>query len=442
MEITLGELLQSRDARAEKQREMLALYKSPLVSFTMNIPGPEKTSRVIERAFDLGVSLICESICSSDIISEHKKYDKCGPVLILSVCENPHKLKQLFTKIEEEHSLGRLFDIDVIAADGTHLTRGVERGCILCGAPGRVCAAGRLHSAFELASKTNKIMSDFFSHYDADRIALLARDSLVKEVYTTPKPGLVDSENNGSHPDMCLRDFELSADAAVPYFRECFFAGIASVENGKSPLFPALRELGLEAEKEMYRVTGGKNTHKGAIFSYGIIIGALARLMGLSGRVPEIPDILFEARSISLRYLENDIDNFSGNTAGEKAYLERGAKGIRGEVIDGFPTLRDIAIPTYRSAISAGKNKNDAGVLTLLHLIEGIYDTCLYKRGGEEGVRYAREYAKSLISKKDVTLDDVRRMDADFIEKNLSPGGSADLLALTYFLSELSEISP
>ena len=437
MEVTLGDLLLSREARADKQREMLALYNAPLVSFTMNIPGPEKTSLLIERAFDFGVSLIVEKLSASKILAEHKKYDKCGPVLIISVDDDAQKLKQMFTKIEDNHPLGRLFDIDVIMTDGTHLTRECERGCIVCGAPGRACAAGRGHSVNELVFITNKIMSDFFLSHDAERIALLARDSLIQEVYTSPKPGLVDSENNGSHLDMSRVDFERSADAAVPYFKGCFLAGALSKENDGAPLFLSLRELGLKAEKEMYLITGGKNTHKGAIFSYGIIIGALARLMGHSGKMPEIVDILSEASSISRPYLESDIQNFSGNTAGERAYFERGARGIRGEVIDGFPSLLDVSIPTYKSLVSTGKNKNDAGVITLLHLIGNVYDTCLYKRGGDEGVKYAREYAKSLISKKDITLDDVRRMDADFTERNLSPGGCADLLALTYFLCDI-----
>ena len=137
----------------------------------------------------------------------------------------------------------------------------------------------------------------------------------------------------------------------------------------------------------------------------------------------------------------NAEEKANGKTAGEIAYIKYGARGIRGEAIDGFPTLKAIAIPVYKRALEK-ENKNDAGVITLLHLIANIYDTCLYKRGGNEGVAYARSYAGALTSKRNITLDDVRRMDADFIEKNLSPGGSADLLALTYFLSELSEISP
>ena len=129
----------------------------------------------------------------------------------------------------------------------------------------------------------------------------------------------------------------------------------------------------------------------------------------------------------------------SGNTAGEKAYIKIGERGIRGEVMDGFPALRKIAVPTYKNALKNGKNKNDAGVLTLLHLILKVYDTRLYKRGGIEGVRYAQSYAEKILSSDTVCAGEIKKMDMEFTKKNLSPGGCADLLALTYFLVDFEE---
>ena len=441
MNVTLDELLASREARAEKQREMIAVHKAPLVSFTMNIAGPIKTSRMILRAFDFGVGLILRELNGVNIKNRYEKRSKCGPVLILSVDCDAKKLKQLFTKIEDTHPLGRLFDIDVLDSAGNHLSRVGERGCMVCGAGGRGCAAGRLHSLLDITFVTNKIMTDFFLEYDAQRISDLAYDSLIREVYTAPKPGLVDPESVGSHPDMCVRDFEVSANALRPYFKECFKTGFISKDDSEAKLFPTLRGLGIDAEREMYRATDGKNTHKGIIFSYGIILGALGRLFSLDGPMPKTDEILSEAGALCRPYLENDIKNFSGKTAGERAFIEGGARGIRGEAMDGFPTLFEIALPTYKDAISSGKNKNDAGVITLLHLIANVYDTCLYNRGGDGGVFYAQRSAENILSSGDVSLDFVREMDKSFTEKNLSPGGCADLLALTYFLSGLDDIS-
>ena len=108
-------------------------------------------------------------------------------------------------------------------------------------------------------------------------------------------------------------------------------------------------------------------------------------------------------------------------------------------MLDGFPSVRDIALPSYRKYLSEGKNKNDAGAFALLHLIANIYDTCIFKRGGDEAVAYARERARALLLSGELTLAEVRALDDDFTKRNLSPGGSADLLAITYFLSELED---
>ena len=114
MNVTLDEVLASREARAEKQRKMIAVHKAPLVSFTMNIAGPIKTSKMILRAFDFGVGLILRELNGVNIKNRYEKRSKCGPVLILSVDCDAKKLKQLFTKIEDTPPLGRLFDIDVL----------------------------------------------------------------------------------------------------------------------------------------------------------------------------------------------------------------------------------------------------------------------------------------------------------------------------------------
>ena len=372
MQITLAELLLSREAKAERQREMQRENKSPLISFTMNIPGPEKTSKVIERAFDVGVSLILDAISDYDILARYEEREKCGPVSLFSLSADARELKKKLTEIEDTHPLGRLFDMDVIDENGEHLSRENERGCIVCKAPGRVCAAGRLHPVSELVHVTNKIMSDYFLACDSKALAAAAKQSLLSEVYTTPKPGLVDLDNVGSHKDMSISLFERSAEVLTRYFEECVSAGIKSRNNTDIPLFSVLRELGICAEGEMYRATGGKNTHKGVIFSYGVILGAVGRLIGDGGEMPQAEAILDEAQHFSLPYVERDFDNFACSTAGERAYVNEGARGIRGELIDGFPTLLNIALPIFKSSLESGKNKNDAGVITLLHLIANV----------------------------------------------------------------------
>ena len=171
----------------------------------------------------------------------------------------------------------------------------------------------------------------------------------------------------------------------------------------------------------------------------GVILGALGRLWKVECPYPCVSDILNECSKLTKKAVEKDLENIDGSTAGGRLYLLNGNKGIRGETQNGFPSVKNIALPAYKAALNSGKNENDAGIYALLHLIANIYDTSIYNRGGEDGVKYARERARDLLIKKDLEYADLVDMDKDFINRNLSPGGSADLLAITYFLADLEK---
>ncbi len=437
MQITIEELLNSREERVRTQTQMLKEHRVPLICFTMNVAGPVKNSSLIERAFGEGLRHIEGKISAYDVLERREEHTNCGPVSFYSVRADANVLKARMVEIEQNHPIGRLFDIDVLDVDGRKMSRQGERGCMICGAPGRACAAGRLHPLSDLIALTNRMLTDYFEDLDARRIARIAKESLLREVYTSPKPGLVDPVSRGSHTDMDVSDFERSAEALEPYFLRCVKTGVGGKDEPYEKTFLSLRESGLAAEECMYAATRGVNTHKGAIFSMGILLGAIGRLMSPDGYMQSVDEILSEAARLSCASVKRDFESIDTSTAGGRAYLECGMRGIRGEVIDGFPSVKKIAIPAYRAALARGKNKNDAGVLALLHLIANVYDTTLYKRGGKEGVLYTRDRARELLSSGDPTVEDIRQMDADLIERNLSPGGCADLLAVTYFLTEL-----
>ena len=134
-----------------------------------------------------------------------------------------------------------------------------------------------------------------------------------------------------------------------------------------------------------------------------------------------------------------DFQNIDNSTVGGRLYLEKGIKGIRGEVSEGFPSVKNIALPVFKSALAERYSENDAGVFALIHLISNVDDTNILSRGGEEGSIFAKSVAKELLSKSPFPdLNEVRDADKRFIEKNLSPGGCADLLAVTYFIHELT----
>lgn len=438
-EVTLLQMLEARDKRAAKQKELLSIYQTSLVCFTMNIAGPIKNSPLIERAFFEGVRLLEEKIDQSCVRHRTVETAHTGCQAMFCITMDAQELKELCTEIEERFLLGRLFDMDVITPDGVKLSRTTERGCLVCGKPGRVCAAGRLHSVSELADTTNKIIRDYFFLADQDFFARLATQSLLDEVYTTPKPGLVDMRNNGSHSDMTLDTFIKSAHALTPYFRSCFEIGRKSSDQMPCQTFKLLRTQGLSAEQDMYRATDGVNTHKGAIYLMGILFGALGRLWSAENPIPDIPSLFSLCSDMTRDAVFEDFRTIDSSTAGGRLYQTHGLTGIRGEVANGFPSVSKHSLPIFQKKLKDGLGFREAGLVALLSLIAHVQDTTLYHRGGDEGAKFAAKEAAALLNMQNYPdLERLEKLDDDFIAKNLSPGGCADLLAVTYFLYKLS----
>ncbi len=459
-EITLAQILLAREERVRKQQELLTTYHCPVICFTMNIAGPIKTSPLIERAFATGLEHLNSRLPREHIRFRSTEVSVTGCQAMYAVDMDALALKKICTAIEDETPLGRLFDMDVLDLDGGKLERtavnGGSRNCIVCGAPGRGCAARRLHTVPELQSVTRSIMKEHFAIADRERIATLAVQSLIDEVMTTPKPGLVDRRNNGSHTDMDLSTFIVSANALKPYFGECVKIGQETQHLPPSDTFPLLRQAGLSAEAAMLCATGGVNTHKGAIYTMGILLGALGRLWTPERPVTVTETLLTECAKMVQAHVEADfaaitkadsavieesslaVTTTSCLTAGQRLYLKQGLTGIRGEVAAGLPSVASIGLPIYKKALQAGLSANDAGTITLLHLIANVADTNLYHRGGSDGAAYAADTARALLTKNCYpSAEQIEALDDAFISRNLSPGGCADLLAVTYFLYSL-----
>lgn len=439
-EVTLVQILESRENRAKKQKDILSRFGYPLISFTMNIAGPIKTSRLIERSFFEGIRLLKKELDKGSIIYEDADVCPTGCEALFSVKCDATRLKEICTDIEEATSIGRLFDMDVIDCNGNKLERKNPRSCIVCGAPGRACAAGRIHPVVELQSATKEIMEGYFFQLDRKHITSLAVDSLIEEVHTTPKPGLVDSANSGSHSDMDIGTFEISAQALRPYFDECFCIGQKTTKLSPDETFPLLRQAGISAEKAMYNATGGVNTHKGAVYSMGILCASVGRLWSPENEFYCASDICMECASIAKDAVKKDFEQIDTTTAGGRLFLQYGLTGIRGEVASGFMSVLRFGLPYYKNLRNKNFTANDAGAVTLLNLIANVKDTNLYHRGGISGAKYAMETTKKLLDNfPEPTKEQIEALDCDFIKQNLSPGGCADLLAVTYFLYSLEK---
>ena len=160
-EINLAQMLARREKRACEQKNFLERYNSPLVSFTLNIPGPVKTNEAIRKVFETGKILIFESLESAGAVinDSSELHEDTGDELLLSVSEaSPEILKEIAVKIENENKFGRLFDIDVIDADGKKLSRGEFRKCLICGKQAQECARSRAHSVEEMQQAVERLL--------------------------------------------------------------------------------------------------------------------------------------------------------------------------------------------------------------------------------------------------------------------------------------------
>ena len=430
-EVGVADVLRARDERCMRQQEMLQAHGLPLLSFTMNIAGPVKTDGLIRCAFFEGGSCIERTLKARrvDIADTIQTLEFTGSEQLWVVDAPASALKRWMLEIEEKHPLGRLFDIDVLNEAGEKLARSTHRRCLICGGDVHACARSRAHSAQELYQKTREIIRDYFDRRYARHIGMCAQRALLYEAVTTPKPGLVDKQNSGAHRDMDLFTFMDSAAALRDWFETAARIGMRHASDEDT--FAALRVQGLAAEADMLFATGGVNTHKGALFSLGIACCAAGR----AGEGASAEAILAAAAKIAAHSLA-DFEALSpenAKTGGEKQYLARQLTGIRGEAAAGFPTVAGQALPAFRAAIDRGEHINDACLHALLSLMACLPDSNILRRKGQTALEGVQARSAEL-TRSGFTHADLQRMDADFIRENISPGGSADLLALTCFL--------
>ena len=439
MEVCLQDILDAREKRAQKQRDLLTKYQKPLICFTMNIPGPEKLNRDISIGFSVGNWFIKDGLTGRDVLhaEKHRKPTGCEAYYVVDL---PAKdLKLLAIEIEDTDPIGRLFDIDVLDVDGQKLSREslgfARRKCLICDRDAALCARSRAHSVAQLQDRTGFLLYLAARQWLTEYVAVRAFLALNKEFTTTPKPGLVDRNNRGSHPDMGIKHFFASANALRPYFCRFTEEGFLTRELPPQETFRRIRPIGMEAEQAMLKATHGVNTHKGAIFSLGILCAAAGRI---SPEFWQPEKLLAECAAMTQGLTEHDFAGITlenANTAGERLYAQFGITGVRGQAQAGFPAVLDVGLPMLRQGLSRGLSYNDAGCVALLYLLTAVDDTNLIHRSDRQTqLQIQKEIAELLKKDPFPDMKTIEELDREFIKRNLSPGGSADLLAITYFL--------
>lgn len=163
IEITLEDMLQCREHRFQIQQELLQNHPCSLISFSLNIPGPVKTNPALRRLFTEGTHAITDSLTRNHLeIKEQRIFQAVtGDEMFLSVEGSAATLKALMMQIEENHPLGRLFDMDVLDANGRKLSRPSYRKCLLCDRQAQECARSRRHAVSKLQEKIQELLINF-----------------------------------------------------------------------------------------------------------------------------------------------------------------------------------------------------------------------------------------------------------------------------------------
>jgi len=294
----------------------------------------------------------------------------------------------------------------------------------------------------------------------SESVASLAVQAAVLEAAAIGKPGLVCMDTQGVHADMDIRMLMASAFSLGSYFVQTAEYGRTHAEAAPHDAFRHLRSLGRMGEKTMLAATGGVNTHKGLIFSQGLICAAAGRLAARRGAA-NADAMCAEAAVLARGVVEQDLVSLRQGagefdpaaqaweeylrvarqrmardfSAGEALYLRYGVAGVRGEAERGFPHVL-LGLQSLWTESSRG-NLNRAILHTLLALMAKVHDTNILWRGGPEKLRAVQAMACQILELGGTASSDGRAALAalqDYcLAHRLSPGGCADILSIALF---------
>ena len=437
--VALDDILAARDARVTRQQAMLA-QGGVLLSLTLVAPGAVKRSPLLDAIFAAALAALRPLV--DDARARIEAVDDSGHHALYLLDGEARDWKTRMLALENRAPLSRLWDIDIIDRDGVAVSRrdlGLPpRRCLLCDADAKTCARERRHS---IAALQADIARRYRLHQQAQSIADTMRQALITEATLTPKAGLVDAVHNGGHSDMNLALFLRSADAIAPYLGDCAAAGMTFAGHPASPaLLAAIRPIGLAAEAAMRAATGGVNTHKGAIFAFGLTAAALGKRLA-EQHAATLADVQADVRALCAEILA-ELRQGDCDSAGKRGYARHGISGARGEAASGFATVSAHALPLYQQELAADGNERRALLAALVALYAANDDSTTLARVGLDGLRAHQHWARTLLADRATLADEARLSDAiaayarNCAAKRLSAGGSADLLALTAWLGQ------
>lgn len=477
-------VLRRREERRDAQVALLRAHGAPVLSVTIVTPGPVKDDAIARSACAAAEAAVLGACRERGwaVSGWRRAGGGPGPEFQVAVTAPAGELKTAMVALEEASGWGRLWDLDVVSGPGPdgepigwgRATLGLpSRRCLVCDADAAGCGRSRRHHPL-LVDAARAALAAHASgaaehrpdapHYSAADLGSggtagagaggvrgraawasgLAVGALLAEARLTPKPGLVDAATTGAHDDMDLALLERSAEALRPWLAACWQVGYARGEVS------GLVALGIAGEAAMRAATGGVNTHKGALFALGLLLAGLGAEDAASGgaygtgtadagggggtstRVRARAALLAAPLLAGWRRRPDD-------SHGASALRDLGVTGARGEAAAGFATAT-AGLRAYRERLAEHGDPDDAWRWALVALIAANPDTNLVARGGAEGLAHARAWASGVLGRRPggmALIAELSAADVDFTARRLSPGGSADLLAVAWLLDAL-----
>jgi len=400
------------EAREERGRLIKEYWQGkPLIIIKANIPGKNKNLPCAYFLVHHFHKLLAEQV---PITRSYFQDSADGPFWLLEALVS----KEYLIKLEEEHPLGRLVDLDLYLSPEKSISRREinlpPRKCLLCDLDASICTRAGTHSLPSLLDKIEVILADYLS----ESFRPLLDEAITTEAELDPKFGLVTPFSSGTHPDMDFPMLMRSKQVLLPYL--CFmlrFGYLLELDEA----FREARELGIEAEKAMFQETNNINTYKGLHFVLGIVLLALGNCFRTNNF-----DLFAKVKLLG-KNLKADFES-EANTFGLSAYKQYKITGIRGEVMKGLPNVQKV-LPFMKDF------SRKTLLLTLCRLIGETEDTVLLKRAGSlDKYNYYRNLIGSITIFDEEKFRDLTNL---CIEENLSFGGSADLLVVAIFLKKV-----
>lgn len=455
MKKLISKILDAKEQRAEA-RIKIASKQLVSLSLTLNIPGVPKSNGLINSFFSSSLADLKRFLLSYRIVIKEDEEivieDAAGDFYLVPICDtaiSAHAIKKITEHFEVEHALGRLLDVDITDENGNPISSGKAKVCYFCNEhPAVYCMRMQMHEYSEMRKKIESDLTNFLELERKNRVckdlSAFALKALLHEVSLSPKPGLVDRFSSGSHSDMDYSTFLNSSAVLAVYFKEIAEFGFSFSSSNSKDALPRLRQIGLQMEEDMFAETKGVNTHKGAIFLLGFSLFVSA--LKIKRQNFSYDSFVHHIKELNGSLVEKELGAklYSNNkTHGEECFEKFGekGKGIRGEIQAGLPCVFKHAIPVLNSCFNELEHENNASIesgLThaLLSLIAHNNDSNILYRKGEQILDELKDLSKQAFDVYGTDCFDIKYKHLmSFCELNrISPGGSADLLAVSYFI--------